>query len=44
MQGLLQNGRLNLDPIITHKLKLAEFQKGFEAMSGDSGKVVLYVD
>lgn len=44
MQGLLQAGRLNLDPIITHKLKLSEFQKGFEAMMGDSGKVVMYVD
>jgi threonine 3-dehydrogenase len=44
MQGLLQSGRLNLDPIITHKLKLSEFAKGFEAMTGDSGKVVMYVD
>lgn len=44
MQGLLRAGRLNLAPIITHKLKLAEFEKGFEAMLGDSGKVVMYVE
>jgi threonine 3-dehydrogenase len=45
MQGLLRSGKLNLDPIITHKLKLAEFEKGFEAMAGGaSGKVVMFVD
>jgi threonine 3-dehydrogenase len=45
MQGLLRSRKLNLDPIITHKLKLAEFEKGFEAMdSSNSGKVVMYVD
>ncbi|HEV8359492.1 MAG TPA: L-threonine 3-dehydrogenase, partial [Candidatus Thermoplasmatota archaeon] len=31
MQGLLRSRKLNLDPIITHKLKLSEFEKGFEA-------------
>ncbi|HET6320140.1 MAG TPA: zinc-binding dehydrogenase, partial [Chloroflexota bacterium] len=45
MQGLLRSGKLNLDPIITHKLRLAEYEKGFEAMdSANSGKVVMFVD
>lgn len=44
MQGLLRSDRLNLDPIITHKMKLADFEKGFEAMTGDSGKVILHVE
>jgi len=41
MGALLQAG-LNLDPIITHRLKLDDFQKGFDVMrAGQSGKVVL---
>ncbi|RFB04520.1 L-threonine 3-dehydrogenase [Parvularcula marina] len=41
MGALLQSG-LNLDPIITHRLPVSEFQKGFDTMrSGQSGKVVL---
>lgn len=45
MQGLLRSGKLDLAPIITHKLKLSEHEKGFEAMAGsDSGKVVMFVD
>jgi threonine 3-dehydrogenase len=43
MQGLLRQGRLNLEPIITHRLRLTEFDKAFEAMLGDSGKVVMRV-
>jgi len=35
-------GGLDVSPIITHRLPLAEFAKGFEAMaSGNAGKVVL---
>jgi threonine 3-dehydrogenase len=35
-------GGLDVSPIITHRLPIAEFQKGFDAMaSGQSGKVVL---
>lgn len=35
-------GGLDLQPIITHRLPIDEFQKGFDAMrSGESGKVVL---
>lgn len=41
MTSLLQSG-LDLSPIITHRLKIDEFQKGFDIMrSGNSGKVVL---
>ena len=44
MAGLLRSG-LNLDPIITHRYKLDEVHKGFEAMeSGQCAKVVLKVD
>jgi threonine 3-dehydrogenase len=41
MGALLQAG-LNLRPILTHRLPVADFQKGFDVMrSGQSGKVVL---
>lgn len=41
MAALLQSG-LNLEPIITHRFLIDDFQKGFDAMrSGNSGKVVL---
>lgn len=43
IRGLLRSGAVNLEPVITHRFKLAEFQKAFETMiSGDSGKVVLF--
>jgi threonine 3-dehydrogenase len=35
-------GRLDLAPLITHRLPADEFMEGFAAMrSGNSGKVVL---
>jgi len=38
----LVQGRLDLAPLITHRLPAAEFQQGFDAMDdGSSGKVVL---
>ncbi|BBO56731.1 L-threonine 3-dehydrogenase [Cobetia sp. AM6] len=41
MASLIQSG-LDLSPIITHRLGVADFQEGFEIMgSGQSGKVVL---
>ncbi|RUO78647.1 L-threonine 3-dehydrogenase [Pseudidiomarina taiwanensis] len=41
MASLLQSG-LDLSPILTHQLPVAEFQKGFDIMvSGQSGKVIL---
>jgi threonine 3-dehydrogenase len=41
MSSMLQSG-LDLRPVITHRLPIAEFQRGFEIMgSGQSGKVIL---
>lgn len=41
MAALIQSG-LNLTPVITHQLPVAEFQEGFDLMrSGQSGKVIL---
>jgi len=41
MVSLLQSG-LDLSPIITHRMSVDDFQKGFEIMgSGQSGKVIL---
>lgn len=40
--GAMIEAGLDMNPIITHKFKVDEFQKGFDAMrSGQSGKVVL---
>lgn len=44
MQTMVLSG-LNIEPIITHRYKFDDFQKGFDAMlSGESGKVVLSFD
>jgi threonine 3-dehydrogenase len=41
MSVMLESG-LNIEPIITHRFKYDEYEKGFEAMiSGNAGKVVL---
>ena len=41
MTSMLQAG-LVIDPVITHRLPISDFQKGFDAMlSGQCGKVVL---
>ncbi|MCG3169336.1 MAG: L-threonine 3-dehydrogenase [Pseudomonadales bacterium] len=41
MAGLIHSG-LDLEPVITHRLPVAEFREGFEIMSsGRSGKVIL---
>ena len=41
MIAMLESG-LDLNPIITHRFKINDFQKGFDAMlSGKSGKVIL---
>jgi len=41
MTHLIESG-LDLKPLITHRLKVEDFEKGFEAMSaGQSGKVIL---
>lgn len=42
MSNLLDKGLLNIDPIITHVLKLDEFEEGFEILErGLGGKVIL---
>jgi threonine 3-dehydrogenase len=39
--GLLRNG-LDLEPLITHRMAAADFQRGFDAaLAGQAGKVVL---
>jgi threonine 3-dehydrogenase len=41
MTVMLQSG-LDITPVITHRFRYTEFERGFEAMlSGNSGKVVL---
>ena len=41
MSHMLESG-LNLAPVITHRFKIDDFEKGFEVMlSGSSGKVIL---
>ncbi len=40
---LLSSGRLDVSPVITHKFKLEEFEKGMKLMEEKkSGKVILY--
>ena len=39
----LSSGRLNIEPIITHRFKLEEFEEGMKLMkSGTCGKILLY--
>jgi threonine 3-dehydrogenase len=41
MEALLASGKLNLEPVITHRLKLSEFAKAMELLqSGEAIKVV----
>jgi len=43
IRGLLRSGAVNLEPVITHRFRLYEFEKAFQTMmSGESGKVVLF--
>jgi threonine 3-dehydrogenase len=43
VRGLLRGGAVDLQPIITHRFKLEEFEAAFQVMaSGESGKVVLF--
>lgn len=42
MEALLATGKLNLEPAITHRLKLSEFKKAMELLqSGEAIKVVM---
>jgi threonine 3-dehydrogenase len=41
-RGLIRSGAVDLSPLVTHRFKLEEYDKAFEAMaSGNSGKVML---
>lgn len=43
IRGLLRGGAVNLEPLITHRFKLEDFDEAFHTMaSGESGKVVLF--
>lgn len=42
LEGLVAAGRADFGPILTHRLPLAEFERGFAlSRSGDAGKVLL---
>lgn len=42
MDALLVSGKVNLDPLITHRFKMEDFQKAFEiGLSGNAGKIIL---
>lgn len=44
VENFLLTGRLNLDPIITHQIDLADFERGFQLMQqGEAVKVVMRV-
>lgn len=43
IRGLLRRGAVNLEPIVTHRFPLEEFDLAFKTMaSGESGKIVLF--
>lgn len=47
MAGLLRSGKLDPSPVITHRIALEDFQKGFDAMDSSDrmvGKVVMFPD
>ncbi|MFQ5908281.1 MAG: L-threonine 3-dehydrogenase [Thermoplasmata archaeon] len=45
MAGLLTSGRLDLEPIITHRFAFKDFLEAMEVVrSGQAGKVVLYME
>jgi threonine 3-dehydrogenase len=45
MEALLASGKLNLEPVITHRLKLAEFPQAMELLkSGEAIKVVFKLE
>jgi threonine 3-dehydrogenase len=43
MEALLKAGKLNLSPVITHRLPMHDFAKGMELLkSGEASKIVLF--
>jgi threonine 3-dehydrogenase len=42
-KGLIETGKVDIRPVITHHLPLSEYKDGFEMMlSGEALKVALY--
>jgi threonine 3-dehydrogenase len=45
MEALLASGKLNLEPVITHRLKLSQFVEAMEFLkSGEAIKVVFNLE
>jgi len=43
MQALLKAGKLDLHPVITHRLSMRDFSKGMERLrTGEASKILLY--
>ena len=43
MEALLKTGRLDLSPVITHRIPMREFSRGMELLqSGEASKILLY--
>jgi threonine 3-dehydrogenase len=45
MRALLRSGRVDLEPLITHRMTLDDYETAFDLMaSGNTGKVVMFPD
>jgi threonine 3-dehydrogenase len=43
MEALLKTGKLDLSPVITHRLPMHDFAKGMELLkTGEASKILLY--
>jgi threonine 3-dehydrogenase len=43
MENMLENGVLNVDPVITHKLPLEQYKEGFELLEKGRGSKILLI-
>ena len=45
MENLLKSGKLDLSPVITHRLKMSQFAAGMDLLkTGEASKILLYTD
>jgi threonine 3-dehydrogenase len=45
MENLLKSGKLDLSPVITHRLKMSQFAAGMDLLkTGEASKILLYPD